>query len=209
MRTIFTRDWKRPDRLVVLASRSPRRSALLKQMGMSFETAHPAVESEEEYLDVKDVRRSVRELARAKARSVSATRPEALVLGADTVVVHAGAILGKPESKARALEMLEALSGKLHMVVSGVALVCEACGFALTAAEITAVRFRELTRQEIAEYLAGNDYADKAGAYGIQGSAMVFVRKIDGCYYNVVGLPVAKTISLFNAYVTRKDADNV
>jgi septum formation protein len=176
---------------------------------MSFKTADPAVDSEEEYLDVKDVRRSVRDLARAKARSVSAAYPEALVLGADTVVVHEGAILGKPQSKARALEMLEALSGKPHAVVSGVALVCEACGFALTAAEITTVCFRELTRQEIAEYLAENDYFDKAGAYGIQGSAMVFVQKIDGCYYNVVGLPVAKTISLFNAYVTRKDADNV
>jgi septum formation protein len=209
MRTIFNQDWKNPGRSIVLASRSPRRSALLRQMGFSFETDDPMVGNEEEYLDVKNLDRSVRQLALAKARSVSAKYPQALVLGADTIVVYKGEVFGKPSGEARASEMITALSGTSHTVISGVALVCEACGFKRTGAEKTSVYFRKLTRREIAEYIATNEYSDKAGAYGIQGRAMVFVDKIDGCYYNVVGLPVARTISLFNAYMTRNESDNV
>jgi septum formation protein len=209
MRTIFTFDWKNPGRSIILASQSPRRSALLKQMGFSFESLCPDVPDEGKYLDAKAIERSVRDLACAKAKSVSVRHRDALVLGADTVVVCENKILGKPESEARAFDMLRVLSGKSHSVFTGVALVCEESGFAQSGIEETVVFFRDIPDWEIAAYIETKEYFDKAGAYGIQGSALVFVSKIEGCFYNVVGLPVFETISLFNAYMTRKEPDNV
>lgn len=209
MGTIFTLDWKNPGRRIVLASQSPRRSALLKQMGISFESVDPAVAEEEKYLDIKALRRSVRNLALAKARSVSARHQDALVLGADTIVVSGKKILGKPETSTQAFDMLRDLSGKSHSVFTGVALVCEEAAFARSDSEKTTVFFRAISDREIAAYIDSKEYYDKAGSYGIQGSALVFVNRINGCFYNVVGLPIAKTISLFNAYMTRKEPDNV
>jgi septum formation protein len=191
-----------------LASRSPRRSALLRQMGFSFESIRPAVADEEKFLDTKALRSSLQDLAFAKAQSVSVGRRGALVLGADTIVVSGKKVLGKPETKAQAFEMLKRLSGSSHSVFTAVALVCEEAGFARSAIEETIVFFRDIPDPEIAEYIDSREYRDKAGAYGIQGKALIFVSKIEGCFYNVVGLPVFKTISLFNAYMTRKEPDN-
>jgi septum formation protein len=178
-------------------------------MGFSFKSIGPAVADEGKYLDANALERSLQDLACAKAKSVSPGYREALVLGADTVVVCDNNVLGKPESEAQAFDMLTVLSGRSHSVFTGVALVCEDAGFIQSAIEETIVFFREIPDREIAAYIETKEYCDKAGAYGIQGSALVFVSKIEGCFYNVVGLPVFKTISLFNAYVTRKEPDNV
>ena len=209
MNTIFTFNWKNPGRRIVLASQSPRRSALLRQMGVSFESIGPAVPDEEKYLDTKTLRRSVQDLAFAKAQSVSVRHCDALVLGADTIVVSGQKVLGKPKNEAQAFDMLRSLSGKSHSVFTGVALICEETGFAQSDIEETIVFFRDIPDREITAYIDSQEYHDKAGAYGIQGKALVFVSKIEGCFYNVVGLPVFKTISLFNAYMTRKEPDNV
>jgi MAF protein len=178
-------------------------------MGFSFETIDPAVTDEEKYLDTKALRRSVQGLALAKAQSVSVRHRDALVLGADTIVVCGKKVFGKPETVAQAFDMLRGLSGKPHTVLTGVALVCEESGFVQSDIEKTKVFFRDIPDHEIATYIDSKEYYDKAGAYGIQGSALVFVSRIEGCFYNVVGLPIVKTISLFNAYMTRKESANV
>jgi septum formation protein len=202
-------NWRKPGRRIILASNSPRRRTILRDMGFAFETMAPSVHNEERFLKSKAIGASLMELARAKAASVSVKHPEALVLGADTVVTLGDRIMGKPKDTGEAAAMLRLLSNKKHVVYSAVALVCEACRFVRTAVEKTTVVVREIGEEEITGYLRGGGFFDKAGAYAIQGKAMVFVKKIDGCYYTVVGLPVQKTIDLFTAYLTRKETDDV
>jgi septum formation protein len=193
--------WHHPGRPVILASRSPRRKAILSQMGFTFTTVDPAPIDENAYIDAGNLPLSLRRLAKAKADPVAAAHPRALVLGADTVVAQGKRVFGKPADRNEAKEMLSALSGSRHRVYTGVALVCKARAFSATASCCTDVFFRKLNVDEIEAYLALDEYRDKAGSYAIQGSAMVFIEKIHGCYYNVVGLPVAGTIGLFNRYV--------
>jgi septum formation protein len=209
MRTIFTVDWKNPGRRILLASKSPRRSELMNLMGFSFEITAPDIDNEGSFLDEKDIAGSMQRLARAKTESASIRNPDALVLGADTIVFHCGSILCKPRSENEARAMLKRLNGSRHEVYSAVALECKEEGFFESAIEKTWVYFRNIEESEIESYIRSGEYADKAGAYAIQGQAMIFVDKIDGCFYNVVGLPVVKTISLFKDYVTRKDQTNV
>jgi len=194
-------NWKRPGRAVILASKSPRRKAILAQMGFTFKVVAPPAINEEAYIEANHLPASLKRLAKAKALAVAEEYPEALVLGADTVVVQRKHVLGKPASREKARAMLKALSGSRHRVYSGVALVCKACAFSATASVCTDVFFRKTGIDETETYLAFDEYRDKAGAYAIQGRAMAFVERIRGCYYNVVGLPVAKTISLFRKYV--------
>jgi septum formation protein len=193
--------WYNIDRPLILASQSPRRRELLLRLGFAFEVIAPRVADEREHLDPAHLRESVARLSRYKADSVAVDHPSNLVLGSDTVVVSNGEVLGKPVDRGDALRMLELLSGATHQVVSGVALRCAASGFGEEAAVVTEVRFRRLHREEIEQYLTCASYLDKAGAYGIQDAAMAFVEEIRGCYYNVVGLPVAATIALFDSYV--------
>lgn len=105
--------------------------------------------------------------------------------------------------------MLKSLSGKQHKVITGVALLCAEDDFCKTTAVSTTVFFRKISDQEIEDYLGFPEYQDKAGGYAIQGKAMIFVDKIEGCYYNVVGLPVTGTINLFNEFIFRKESTNV
>jgi len=134
-----------------------------------------------------------RKLADAKASSVSCMVPDAVVIAADTIVVHQDAMLGKPRDADHARHMLAALSGKRHRVVTGVAVVSrKGSPKTLVDHEVTVVEFKPLRSSEIEAYIASGEYADKAGAYGIQGLASLFVTRIEGCYFNVVGLPLAK-----------------
>jgi septum formation protein len=167
---------------------------------MRFETADPRVADEGKYLRTGQLRTSLQELANAKAASVARKHPEALVLGADTVVVLGKKVLGKPGNRNDARAMISLLSGKTHTVLTAVAVVCEECAFSTVKVAETTVVFRSVPRDELDEFLEGNDWNDKAGAYAIQGSAMAFVDKIEGCYYNVVGLPVRTTIDCFTEY---------
>ena len=181
--------------MLVLASASPRRRELLAQVGYSFEV-HPAHIPEDPKPGeepIAYVTRLARQKAEAVFRQLSAGGREAAedltVLGADTTVTVDDHILGKPEDAADAARMLRLLSGRTHRVITGVALV--SAGAAEVAAEVTAVRFLTLSEGEIADYIATGEPMDKAGAYAIQGRAARWIPRIEGCYFNVVGLPLA------------------
>jgi septum formation protein len=200
--------WQNPGRPVILASQSPRRKEILAQMGLLFQVIAPASMDEASYIDPDNLGDSLQALALAKAQSVAKGHPVALVLGADTVVVKGDRVLGKPATRAEARSMIERLSDSPHQVMTGVAIICGIDSFTASAVACTDVFFRKLSGKEIDEYLEHDEYRDKAGAYAIQGRAMVFVEKIAGCYYNVVGLPVAETIKLLTCFSTRSRDSN-
>ena len=171
---------------LVLASASPRRREILRRAGIPFRARPASVD--EAVRPGETPRRHVRRLAGEKARAAS--RPGETVLGADTVVVIANQILGKPRDARDAARMLRLLSGRVHRVLTGLCLLTPQGSY--TEVVETRVWFRRLTRAEIAAYVASGEPFDKAGAYAIQGLASKFVERIDGCYYNVVGLPVSR-----------------
>ena len=186
--------------MLVLASASPRRSELLTQAGYGFQV-HPAHINEDPLAGEEPIAYVTR-LAREKAEAVfreltgsglkdagAASQSSLIVLGADTTVTLDNAILGKPTDAADAARMLRLLSGRTHRVITGVAVVT-AKG-AEVAAEATAVRFLTLSQAEIADYVACGEPMDKAGAYAIQGRAARWIPRIEGCYFNVMGLPLA------------------
>jgi len=173
---------------LILASASPRRAELLRNVGIAF-TVEPA-HVPEQALPGEPPLLYAQRLARDKSRSIFARHPDKVVLGADTVVVADEHLLEKPRDAEDAARMLRMLSGRAHQVMTGVCLV--APGWETIEAEITEVRFSSLTEAEIAEYVATGEPMDKAGAYAIQGVASRWVESIDGCYFNVVGLPVPR-----------------
>lgn len=174
---------------LILASGSPRRRELLQQIGAVFTVE---ISKEEEIPDVtRKPEEVVQQLALQKAKAVAKLHKDGIVLGADTVVVVDDEILGKPKSAEEAEAMLGRLSGRWHEVMTGVALVdATQCRESWTKTEITKVKFRSLTKADIASYLATGESMDKAGAYGIQGYGALLVEKIDGDYFNIVGLPL-------------------
>lgn len=172
---------------LILASASPRRAELLSAAGLDFEVAPADVDESVQGNESPD--RYVLRVAEAKARAIGEKFPGRPILSADTAVIIDGLILGKPESDGDARRMLRRLSGRTHDVLTGVCMVGPSG--ATTALARTTVEFAPLTDDEIAWYVATGEPADKAGAYAIQGRASRFVRRIDGSYSNVVGLPVA------------------
>jgi len=205
--------------MLILASASPRRRELLTQAGFSF-VVHPAHIPEDPYPN-EDPIAYVTRLAREKAQAVfgqltqktmGAPGPSHLgtwetanldphslaVLGADTTVTLDNHILGKPEDPADAARILRLLSGRTHRVITGIALVT--ANRIETAAETTAVQFLDLSDQDIADYIATSEPMDKAGAYAIQGRAARWIPRIEGCYFNVVGLPIALVSTLLKSF---------
>jgi septum formation protein len=178
-------------RVLVLASASLRRRALLKSVGIPFEVDVP--ELDETPLSQEGAAAHVTRLAQAKAQRVAQRRPGALVLAADTTVTIEGKLLGKPQDGAEANRMLELLSGRDHFVWTAVALA--GAGTNVIAVQ-TRVTFRPLLSEERAWYIATQEPLGKAGAYAIQGRAAAFVTAIDGSYTNVVGLPLPETLAL-------------
>jgi len=176
-----------------LASSSPRRSELLTALGLTFTTA--GVDIDEQRLPGEAPEAMVLRLARAKAEAVPRNGSQA-VLGADTAVVLGTDVLGKPGDCDEALEMLARLSGRTHVVLTGVAL-CTEQGLQTTMST-TRVRFREIRPDEALAYWQSGEPCDKAGAYAIQGRGGVFVASIDGSYSGVVGLPVFETVQLLS-----------
>ncbi len=176
-------------RVLILASASPRRKELLTQAGFTFEVR--AAHLNEDPRPEEDPIAYVTRLAREKAQAVfdAGGNAEAVVLGADTTVTLDNHMLGKPEDAADAARMLRLLSGRTHRVITGVAVVT--ARRVEVAAEVTGVRFRTLSDEEIAAYVATGEPMDKAGAYGIQGRAARWIPRVEGCYFNVVGLPLA------------------
>lgn len=186
---------------LVLASASPRRAALLSQIGLTFEI-RPSDVTEPPHSAYSDrqVDEVTRELALFKARAVARHYNEGVIIGADTLVSLDGKLLGKPTDDEDAMAMLTQLSGTSHEVVTGVALVDALTERTMAWAETTQVYFRKLHPTEIAAYIASGEAADKAGAYGIQGRGAAFVRRIEGCYFNVVGLPLASFVEYLSNF---------
>jgi septum formation protein len=178
-------------RPVILASGSPRRAELLRQIGIAFEVRLPPIPVDETPLAGEPAADYVCRLARAKAAAVAGTAPERVVLAADTTVVLDGRILGKPVDADEAVAMLLALQGREHEVLTGIAVDC--AGGTRTMVVRTAVRFRAIDRVEAQAYWRTGEGADKAGAYGIQGIGAIFAEALEGSYSNVVGLPLAET----------------
>lgn len=175
---------------LILASSSPRRKELLENLHIPFEVSSSDVD--ETFHPEWTPEEIVLELARRKAQVVAKKNPSAYVIGSDTIVVADGEVLGKPGSTGEAAEMLRKLSGKTHAVFTGVAIVAptEKVEFF----EKTDVEFWELTDGDIKSYVDTGEPLDKAGAYGIQGYGKLLVKKIDGDYFSVVGLPLSRTI---------------
>jgi septum formation protein len=191
---------------LVLASSSPRRQELLQRAGFEFEVRPSGAE------EVRRSGESGEDLARRAAREKSLgvavfSPPGSLVLGADTVVVINGLILGKPSDPDDAVRMLRMLSGTTHRVVTGVCLVRPPGQIEAVAHETTMVKFRHLEEDEIRDYVGSGEPLDKAGAYGIQGLASRFVTRIEGCYFNVVGLPIPLLYDLLKPFLKIKSLE--
>ncbi len=177
------------DPTIILASNSPRRRELLAQIGLAFTVAPSHVD--ESVLPGEAPVSYAERVAQDKARAAAKQAGKGIVIAADTIVVVGGAILGKPADAADARRMLTELSGREHEVVTGLAVMDAASEQCVTRISITKVWFRDLTEREIASYVATGEPLDKAGAYGIQGRGALLVERIEGCYSNVVGLPLS------------------
>ena len=176
--------------MIILASSSPRRQELLKTAGVDFTVA---VSDVEEYLNpALPPDEAAIDVARQKAREIAKKYLLDCVIGADTIVVINNTILGKPKDKADAVAMLSMLSGKEHIVYTGVCIIHN--GTENCFAEATKVEFYPLTADEINAYVASSEPMDKAGAYGIQGLGCVLVKGIEGDYFNIMGFPIAKVV---------------
>ncbi|HTY08317.1 MAG TPA: Maf family protein [Candidatus Edwardsbacteria bacterium] len=191
---------------LVLASGSPRRRELLSAVGADFTVIKPDVG--EEIVAGEGPMQAARRLARDKAAWVHARhhgdRKHQLILAADTLVVYRHHVLGKPRDGRDAARMLRLLSNNWHTVVTGVCLLDRASGRAVTAAECTRVKFRRLSPPLIARYVASGEPLDKAGAYGIQRLGALLVERVDGCYFNVVGLPLVRVAKLLERRAGRR-----
>ncbi len=196
---------------LVLASASPRRAELLRQIGLTFKVWSGAEEEETRGVlpagptpsgpgwTLEQVRAHARQAALRKARPVSLAQPDAVVIAADTVVVVDGVVLGKPGTRDEAEAMLRQLSGRAHYVTTGVVVAHSRRGVTLEDDVTTVVQFRTLGPEEIHRYVASGEPMDKAGAYGIQGRAALFVERLEGDYFAVVGLPLARLARMLDA----------
>ena len=179
---------------LILASRSPRRAELLERLSLEFAVRVPDVD--ETVKPYESPAGAAARLAESKARV--AAEAGALAIGCDTLVVHGGDILGKPKSRAEAVEMINRLEGEEHEVYTGVAVATPERVESVV--ETTRVWFRSLDAEECEEYVATGEPMDKAGAYGIQGYGAAIVERIDGDYFNVMGLPIQRLLELFRRF---------
>ena len=191
---------------LILASTSPRRAEILRDAGIVFDICVPHIE--EARLPHEAVAKMVARLAEAKARAAAESSGEknpAIIIGADTAVELDGEIFGKPRDAADAREMLSYLSGRTHYVVTGIYVLRLPDGAARSVVETTAVIFARLDQKEIDAYVASGEPLDKAGGYAIQGRAGRYIPRIEGCYFNVVGLPLARLYALLGELGWRDD----
>ncbi|MGE4282702.1 MAG: nucleoside triphosphate pyrophosphatase [Clostridia bacterium] len=182
---------------LILASASPRRQELLTQVGLNFEVFPSTIE---EKIDATlPPEKIVQQLSYSKAKDVaSQALQDCIVIGADTVVAYKNNILGKPKNNQEAYKMLKMLSGNVHHVITGFTIIRTSDDKAITSFEKTLVEFNDLSDSEIDRYISIGEFEDKAGAYGIQGVGSLLVNKIEGDYFNVVGLPLSKVVTTLN-----------
>ncbi len=179
----------------ILASQSPRRKKLLKSIGLKFKVISPNIEE----IPLKGEKPHIytKRVARDKARQVALKSKDSIIIAADTTVVINNKILNKPKDSRDAVRMLKMLSNKTHTVITAVCVINQKNNREICSSEKTKVTFRKLKDDEISEYVKSGACMDKAGSYGIQEDfGAVFVRKVSGCYYNVVGLPLAMTYQI-------------
>jgi len=179
---------------IILASSSPRRAEILRKLGIKFEVKEPIYEPK---LLEGTPEEMVKFAALEKARQVAGFYNEGIVIAADTIVVVDGEILGKPRNEEEAKKFLRKLSGKVHKVYTGIAVIDVATNRKVVDVSISEVKFKELSEEEIEFYVKTGEPLDKAGAYAIQGIGAIFVKWIKGDYYGIVGLPVNKLYKLF------------
>ena len=192
---------------LILASKSPRRRYLLEQAGLEFSVIPSNFK--ENSMPLSSPESYVRRLAEAKAKDISQKYPDSWVIGADTIVFIANAMLGKPGTQSEAREMLRSLSGKTHQVLTGYCICCEAMDRLFSETIITDVCFKELTELQIDWYIDSGEPFDKAGAYAIQGIGTFLVKRIHGSYTNVVGLPICEVLEfLLNEGVVELTTEN-
>lgn len=177
---------------LILASKSPRRKYLLEQAGLSFAVVPSRIDESTIELDLPET--LVKTLAEKKAHDVARSYPQSWVVGADTIVLINGEILGKPQSKGEARQMIKQLSGQCHHVFTGYAICCRARKICISDTVKTRVQFKDLSDTEVEWYIQTDEPFDKAGAYAIQGLGTFLVQSIAGSYTNVVGLPVCEVI---------------
>ena len=189
---------------LVLASSSPRRAALLSEGGFDFEVASPRVA--EKFSTTLTLRELTLWNAIRKGMSIAQTRPDAVVLAADTLVALENQIIGKPTDFSKAAQMLRRLSGRTHEVCSSVAIYQQTSGTSDVFQDVSRVRFRRLSNATIESYIAKIRPLDKAGAYAAQGSGAEIIAKIDGSFTNVVGLPMEKTVAALAKFGIRPKA---
>ncbi len=175
---------------IILASKSPRRKEILKMLDWNFEVR--SQETEEIFDKRKSIEENMQRIAMQKAKAVVKEHENFLILACDTMVVVENKIFGKPKNIEEAKVMLKSLSGKYSYVYSAVALLHVTKGLEESFVEKTKIYFHEISEKEMEDYIATGEPMDKAGAYGIQGKASIFIRKIEGDYWNVVGLPIAR-----------------
>lgn len=184
---------------IILASSSPRRRELLSQAGIPFTVMPADVDEVNAELSEKP-ERMAEQLAYLKASAVAKKIDKGLVLGADTIVVCAGEVFGKPADRTEARRMLTALNGREHQVITGIALLDAAKGTQKIGHEVTKVRFSQLLPDEIEAYINSEEPFDKAGSYAVQGRGALMVEGIEGCYTNVVGLPLRKLYMMLKEF---------
>jgi septum formation protein len=180
------------DSIIILASKSPRRRYLLQQAGLSFRVIPSSID--ETSVTISSPETYVRLLSEAKANDIAVKYPDKWVIGADTIVLQEGTVLGKPGSQTEARTMIKRLSGQTHQVLTGYTICCKAKSRSFSETIKTDVLFKNLTDEEIEWYIQTEESFDKAGAYAIQGLGTFLVKSINGSYTNVVGLPVCEVI---------------
>ena len=178
----------------ILASTSPRRIELLHLMGLHFEVMPSQVE--EAFMKGETPREHVLRLSREKAEKASSKHPDAWVMGADTIVLINGEVLGKPRTPEEAREMLRTLSGRIHTVYTGFTVTKKSTECIISSAIESSVRFREIPEDEIAWYIQSEEPYDKAGGYAVQGMGAFFIKEIHGSYTNVMGLPLCEVVDV-------------
>lgn len=182
----------------ILASASPRREELLRSVGLKFQIIPGHVN--EDQLHGESPHAHVKRLSHDKAMVIANKYPQALVLGADTIVVIDNLILGKPKNKKQAREMLERLSGRKHTVFTGFTIVCAEAGISKTKIVQSAVQFKKISPEETDWYVNCDEPYDKAGGYAVQGKGAYFIKTIRGSYTNVIGLPLCEVLEEFKKF---------
>ncbi|RZP21309.1 septum formation protein Maf [bacterium] len=175
---------------IILASKSPRRAEILSMIGVNFKVAPSKIE---EQINPKIEQNEIAiNISKAKAETISHKYPNDIIIGADTIVVFNEGIFGKPKDKNESKKMLKALSGNSHKVITGVTIMNKKLGIVKTFSEVTEVFVKKIPTKQIEFYVNNYNTLDKAGSYGIQEWFSVWIKRINGCYFNVMGLPVSK-----------------